>query len=437
MPRLRTGARAAFFRFTPQLCLRKCIASAGLIMRPIFMTGRAQIAVMAMVIGAFNILPAHAVPSCGLEKWLANLNAAANSYVTALGTPNQVATERILRRQMERHSRDQLIRQINEAELGTNKIALESFIVARRHLYDLSRHNWHQMAVRFGNDPRFASQSQAMNAFLRATECDPYAENFLNDTTAERSVLERVQTAVSILAEPPAASIEIDTEPSHFIFDSDNFDDFKAPRYQPKTETIVIPLSPSQNAPVYLGLFTFFVSVSIWIWMRIGIAQRRAVRYPCSVPIVVFDGSVSILSELHDLSQLGAKLESDLTVKPKSQLHVTINKTMRPAVVTWTDQNFIGIKFDNALSEMEMTDILGGFAKRVAASQDITGGFESLVDDVYGTSATTLSDHLARSGADKSAQQHLTENSEIDAITIKNVYASQERPEKDPQEKDT
>jgi hypothetical protein len=180
-------------------------------------------------------------------------------------------------------------------------------------------------------------------------------------------------------------------------FDPNNFDDFRASRYTPKTSTIVIPLSPSQNAPVFLGLFTFIVSASIWVWMRIGIAQRRAMRYPCSLPIVIFDGSVPIIGELTDLSQLGAKLETGLKVGVKSKLLITMNTTRRKAWVAWTNTHFIGIKFEKALTETEMTDLLEGFADQVVAAKETHGGFETLIDDVYGTAVLPLDDDLATS----------------------------------------
>jgi hypothetical protein len=428
LPRQRTGATPPVFRFTPQVCRLICKTLAGSILRPFSVTSAFKLAATVLFLSLFNLLPAYAAPSCGLEKWLTNLNTAANSYVNALGTQNQVSAERAFRQQMQRYSREQLVNQINEAGLGANKAALESFIVARRHLYDLSRDNWGQMATRFGSDPRFTSQSQAMSAFLQATECDPFAEDFLNDAVTKPSALERIQNAVSSLAGASKTPVDLNTAPSTLLFDPDNFDDYRAPRYQPKTDTVVIPLSPSQNAPVYLGLFTFFVSASIWVWMRIGLAQRRAIRYPCNLPIVIFDGSAPILGELRDLSQLGAKLESGLAVKPKSKLLITINKTKRQARVTWTNKHFIGIKFDKALTETEMTDILEGFSAQVSASYEVAGGFETLLDDVYGTSATTLADYLERSGPDLSEQEHLAEDSEIDGIKIKNVYADQNIP---------
>lgn len=423
MPRQRTGATHAIFRFALQLCLRVSFHLASMIVLPFSLTFPAKLTAWVLVFGIFGLLPARAAPSCGLEKWLTNLNAAANSYVRAQGTPNQVSAERVFRQQMERYSRDQLVRQINEAGLGANKAALESFIVARRHLYDLSRDDWGPMAARFGSDPRFTSQSQAMNNFLQATECDPFAEDFLNDTVAKPSALERIQNAVSNLASVSKPPVEVKTAPSPLMFDPNNFDDYRAPRYQPKTDTIVVPLSPSQNAPVYLGLFTFFVSASIWVWMRIGLAQRRAVRYPCNLPIVIFDGSVPILGELRDLSQLGAKLETRLKVKAKSKLLVTINKTKRRARVTWTNQHFVGIKFEKSLSETEMTNILDGFSAQVVASYDAPGGFDALVDEVYGSSATTLTDDLVQLNQNGSEQGNFADDTEIDGIAIKNVYA--------------
>jgi hypothetical protein len=430
LPRQRTGARPPVFRFAPQVCPRKPNDTADAIPPPLSFAFFAKIVSMVLVIGVSSLLSAQAAPSCGLEKWLTNLNAAANSYANALGTPDQVSAERVFRQQMERYSRDQLVNQINEAGLSANKAALESFIVARRHLYDLSRDNWGQMATRYGTDPRFASQSQAMSNFLQETECDPYAEDFLNDTRTKHSVLERIQSAVSSLAEASKTPVEIETVPSTLMFNPDNFDDYRAPRYQPKTDTAVIPLSPSQNAPIYLGLFTFFVSASIWVWMRIGLAQRRAIRYSCTLPIVIFDGGAPILGALRDLSQLGAKLESGLVVKPKSKLLITINETKRQARVIWTNQHFIGLEFDKALSETELTDILKGFSAQVAASHMIAGGFETLLDDVYGSSAITLTDYLTRSGADQSTEHHLAEDSEIDEITIRNVSAPKDAPEK-------
>ncbi|WP_215990672.1 PilZ domain-containing protein [Pacificibacter marinus] len=318
--------------------------------------------------------------------------------------------------------------QINAADLGANKAALESFIVARRHLYDLSQDNWTQMATRFGADPRFASQSQAMSTFLQETECDPFAEDFLNDDLAKPSVLERIRNAASSLTSPSKAPAPTDKALSSLTFDPDNFDAFRAPRYQPKTENITIPISPSQNAPVYLGLFTFFASASIWVWMRVGLAQRRAIRYPCTLPIMIFDGSAPILGELRDLSQIGAKLETSLNVKVKSKLLITMSNTKRQARVTWKNQHFIGIKFEKALSAIEMTDILEVFSARVVAAHETAGGFDALVDDTYGASATKLTDHIAR--IDQIGHEHLglAELNDADKIEINSVFTPQPNP---------
>ncbi|MBU2869037.1 PilZ domain-containing protein [Pacificibacter marinus] len=357
-----------------------------------------------------------------------SLNTAANSYVNAVGTPDQISAERAFRAQMERYSREQLVNQINAADLGTNKAALESFIVARRHLYDMSQGNWTQMATRFGADPRFASQSQAMNTFLQETECDPFAEDSLNDTSTKPSVLERIQNAASRLTPPSKTPAQIEKAPSSLTFDPDNFGAYMAPRYQPKTDNIIIPQSPSQNAPVYLGLFTFFASSSIWVWMRVGLAQRRAIRYPCNLPIVIFDGSAPILGELRDLSQIGAKLETGLNVKIKSKLLITMSNTKRQARVAWKNQHFIGIKFEKALSAIEMTDILDVFSARVVASHEITGGFDALVDEVYGTSATNLAAHMSHMNHIDRAPLDLAELSDADKIEINSVFTPHPNP---------
>lgn len=425
LPSQRTGARATFFRFAPQLCLRGCDAPAETISLSRSLAPTLKLVILSIFMIIFSPLPSNAAPSCGLERWLTSLDTVANAYVNALGTPNQISTERAFRAQMERYSRGQLVNQINAAGLGANKAALESFIVARRHLYDLSQDNWPQMATRFGADPRFTSQSQAMSTFLQKTECDPFAEDFLNDAVAKSSVLERIQNAASSLTTPSKTPAQTESAPSPLMFDPDDFDAFKAPRYQPKSDTIVIPLSPSQNAPVYLGLFTFFVSATIWVWMRVGLAQRRAIRYPCNLPIVVFDGGAPILGELRDLSQIGAKLETGLHVKAKSKLLITMNATKRQARVAWTNQHFIGIKFEKALSALEMTDILEVFSARVVASHEIAGGFDALVDDVYGASATKLSDHIARMNPMDREHLDLAELSDADKIEINNAFTPQ------------
>lgn len=429
MPRQRTGA-IAFVHWTA--LLKRNLLACTLAM-PIWVQFSGKLPILAFILCSLIPFSAHAAPSCGLEKWLTNLNTAANAYVNALGTPDQLSAERAFRAQMERYSRAQLVDQINEADLGANKEALESFIVARRHLYDLSRDDWGQMAERFGRDERFASQSQSMSAFLQGTECDPFAEDFLNKDDTKPSVLKRIEKAISNLTEEPEDTPEEDAEPSPLLFDPDDFEDYRAPRYMPQENTIEIPVSPSQNAPVFLGLFTFVISISIWVWMRIGLAQRRAIRYPCNLPIVVFDGSAPILSELRDLSQLGAKLETGLKLRPRSKLLITMNDTKRRARVAWTNQHFVGITFEQTLSEIEMTDILEVFAARVNASYEVSDGFANLLDEVYGTAATKLSNYLPRSNPEDAADGSLAQDSEVDGIAIKNVYAP-EAPVQDPSE---
>lgn len=379
-----------------------------------------KLMVMALVSGLLMTLPLHAATSCGLEKWLTSLNTTANAYVRAIGTQNQMTAARNFHIQMERYSRAQLVSQINEAGLGANKDALESFITARRYLYDLSKDNWVQMITRFGGDIRFEKQSQSMTTFLQKTECDPFAEDFLNDTVGKKSILQRITTAAASLTTPDVPPVD-DSAASVLTFDPNNFDDFRAARYNPKTPRTVIPLSPSQNAPVFLGLFTFIISASIWVWMRVGIAQRRAMRYPCNLPIVIFDGSVPIIGELTDLSQLGAKLETGLKVRVRAKLLVTMNTTSRKARVTWTNTHFVGIKFEKALTETEMTDLLEGFADQVMAAKETHGGFETLIDDVYGTAASSLADYLATSHVEP--EEASTEDTDFNGITIKNAYA--------------
>lgn len=413
MPRLHTGLLGRAFRaesHVPPVRGTVHATCADLWMPYLLLC---KLPVLILILTLLWALPVQAAPSCGLEKWLANLNTAANAYVSALKSPDQISAERGFRAQMERYTRQQLIDQINEANLGANKNSLESFILARRHLYDLARDDWSEMAARFGGDDRFAKQSQSMTAFLQETECDPFAEDFLNQTTTQKTIRERIQGALTSLTNTPESMTDTQDAPSDLLFDPDDFDDFRAARYTPQQKPSTIPLSPSQNAPIFLGLFTFIVSTSIWVWMQVGIAQRRAIRYPCNLPVVIFDGSAPILGELRDISQRGAKLETGLKVPVKAKIMITINATKCKARVSWTNQHFIGIQFDKHLSEADMEDLLGPFSDQVAAAHEVSGGIETLVDNIYGTSAVKLSDHLSRSGLD----------SEIDGITIKNVYA--------------
>jgi hypothetical protein len=278
------------FLSAQQLCAAQFNRLVAMAFSTVFVGIGSKLTALTFFLSLLYAPPARAAPSCGLENWITHLNVAANTYVNALGTQDQVSAERAFRAQMERYSRKQLVDQINEAGLGANKDALESFILARRHLYDLSRDEWSQMAARFGRDPQFIKQSQSMNAFLQDTECDPFAEDFLSPTETGASVWERLQKGVSKLTSTfDKTPADDDDAQSALTFDPDNFDAFRAERYNTHSKTI--QLSPSVNTPIFLGLFTFVVSASIWVWMRIRIVHRRDERYPCSFPIVIFDGS--------------------------------------------------------------------------------------------------------------------------------------------------
>jgi hypothetical protein len=350
----------------------------------------------------------------------------ANTYVRALDTAEELSAERAFRGQIERYTRAQLLNQIQEAQLGPNKNALMAFISARRHLYDLSQDKWPAMAKRFGTDAKFIKQSRSMIHFLSKTDCDPFANDFLTKDGTSPSLVDRIGNQISKLVEPPARQ----KTQSPLTLDPDNFDGYHAPRYSVEKAPMTLLLSPSQNAPIFLGLFTFVISVIIWTWLRLGNKRRRTIRYPCSFPVVIFDGVTPALGSLLDISQFGAKLETNMDVRKNSKILLTMNQLKRKARVTWTNAHFTGIKFDTSLSEAEMTGLLSDFSDRVAKSKDRPGGFELLLQATYAPSESMRSEYLATlsnvSPLDTTLDGTTSVDGEFNGITVKNAFKTKQ-----------
>lgn len=336
--------------------------------------------------------------SCTLETWVNALNSTANAYVSAIGTPSEPAAVRAFRTEMNRYSRDQLVSQINAAQFGDNSAALKDFVTARRHLLDLSQDNWPQMASRLGADPRFDRQSASIETYFAATDCDPDAEDFLTVSDAESSMLDRLSSGLAGLSdlfsdkEPPQVHLD------PLTFDPDNFEAFTSHATRTASTGPPLTLTQTGNIAFVLGVFTFLLALAVWIWMRYGIAQRRAMRYTCSLPIAIFDGAQPDLGELRDLSQLGAKFETDARLEPRMKIAVTLGPYRRKARVAWMNNHFVGVKFDTALSDDEMAELLGPFAARVAAARETDHKLTDLIEDTYGSAvfaAQSMRDTLA------------------------------------------
>ncbi|WP_170842110.1 PilZ domain-containing protein [Pacificibacter marinus] len=332
-----------------------------------------------------------AAPSCGLESWIIGLNAAANTYISVLGTSEELSAERAFRAQMERYPRDRLVKQIQSAQLGTNKNALNAFISARRHLYNLSKDNWSEMAMRFGTDPLFIQQSKSMANFLLHTHCDPIAEDFLNETNSHASLLKRISTQVAKLIKPtPHASTQSD-----LILKSSTLDRYRSQMGLAQNTTTSTASESSSSMLILLGIFTFVISAAIWFWMRLGIAHRRASRYPCNLPVVIFDGAMPTLGDLRDINPFGAKVETPLNAQINSKLLLTMNKTKRKVRVMWANTHFIGVKFDVPLSEAEITDLLDDFSDSATRSKESSDGFAAFLEETYNLPAQPLTDYLS------------------------------------------
>lgn len=325
----------------------------------------------AALVGAICVaLPnmARADPSCGLEDWLTSLNDSANSYVAALGSASEHEAARQFRTEMERYDRDRLLKQIREADLGQNEKALMDYISSRRHLLDLHAGNWPEMAERYGSDPRFGAQASNLERYLTAVPCDPTAPDHLNAAEEdEQSFMARltggVDEMISLLS--PEEKAEHTPEP----VDPTNFDEFR-PQTSPAQEKNTVALSPSGNVAFVLGIFTFITAITSWVWMRYGIVQRRAIRYPCSLPVIVFDGIVPVIGEYLDISQIGAKIETDLNLSIRQKIKLTCGPVERKAKVIWRNNHFVGVKFDRSLSELEMRSLLGPYAAQIAAERE-------------------------------------------------------------------
>lgn len=278
----------------------------------------------------------------------------------------------MLRGELDRYDRQALLKQINHADLGRNRDALISFIAARQHLLDLHEGNWPEMASRYGKDPRFAQQTGQMEQFLRQTECDPNAPDFLNQGAQQRDGL--FGRLISGVAELSELLPDQDTELADEIETADP-DDFSA--YTPKRSATAQNSPPalpkSGNAAFVLGLFTFLTAITVWIWMRYGIRQRRRKRYPCALPAVIFDGIVPVLGEVLDLSQLGAKIETNLTLKTRQKIRLTIDNVEIKCRVAWKNQHFVGVEFSKPISEHDIEHLLGPFADKVAAEREAMG----------------------------------------------------------------
>lgn len=335
----------------------------------IFRSGLARMAVFGLASLFFVATPAFSAPSCQLESWLNALNDSANTYIKSLGTADELQAARIFRTEMDRYERDKLLKQINEADLGANEQALFDFITSRHHLLDLQRDNWGEMAKRYGADPRFSSQSQSLSHFLSATECDPDAPDFLEADGKQKSTfLRRVREGIKEIVDVVASEDHASSAPTALTFDPENFDEFR-PAVAPPSVAAPVTLSPSGNAAFALGIFTFISAITSWAWMRYGIVQRRATRYPCTLPVVIFDGILPVFGEVLDLSQIGAKLETTLELRDRQKIKLTIGPVVRKARVMWRSNYFIGVKFDKLLTEAEMKYLLGEFAQKISSER--------------------------------------------------------------------
>lgn len=332
--------------------------------------GLLRLCLSALVGLLWAIVPKAALadPSCGLEDWLTSLNTSANSYVAALGSPSEHEAARQFRTEMERYDRDRLLKQIREADLGQNEKALMDYISSRRHLLDLHKENWPEMAERYGSDPRFGIQAGNLERYLNAMPCDPEAPDHLNaEAEDEQSFMARltggVEEMISLLT--PEEEAEHTSEP----VDPTNFDEFR-PQTTPAPEKTAVALSPSGNVAFVLGIFTFITAITSWVWMRYGIVQRRAIRYPCTLPVIIFDGIVPVIGEYLDISQIGAKIETNLNLPLRQKIKLTCGPVERKANVIWRNNHFVGVKFDHSLSELEMRSLLGPFAAQIAAERE-------------------------------------------------------------------
>lgn len=320
-----------------------------------------------------------AAPSCGLENWLVELNASANSYVAALGTTSEPEAARRFRTEMERYPRENLVKQIGAADLGANETALNAFIASRHHLLSLHRDNWGEMAKRYGDDPRFQAQSESLSRFLNSVPCDETAVDFLNAT--ERTtpdLIDRLRAGVTDIAK-----IFSRAEPEELPapLDPENFDEFRPANRKPPALNEAALVKQSGNIAFVLGIFTFLTAILAWSWLRYGILQRRAIRYPCTLPVVIFDGVTTRLGDLLNLSQLGAKLETDLPLNERQRVKLTIGPVTRTARVVWSNEHFVGLKFEKRLSEAELEELLGPFAASVYAQRAVAEWEEDAQSD--------------------------------------------------------
>ncbi|WP_460273351.1 PilZ domain-containing protein [Celeribacter sp. ULVN23_4] len=311
-----------------------------------------------------------AAPSCGLENWLTALNQSANGYISALGTADEHESARRFRSEMERYGRDQLLQQIREADLGTNEQPLLDFITARRYLLNLEQDNWGQMAQRYGQDPRFGAQADSLSRYLSATPCDPDAPDHLNAPDAgDGGMFHRVAEGIEEITELVQALAQTESGKPPPI-DPQNFDEFRmTPHAPPDTAPPKIKLNASGNVAFVLGMFTFITAISVWLWMRYSIVQRRALRYPCALPVVIFDGILPVIGEILDLSQVGCKIESSHALDIRQKVRLTCGPMDRKARVIWCNNHFIGLKFERALNEAEFKTLLGPHAAQVAAER--------------------------------------------------------------------
>ncbi|SFI65796.1 PilZ domain-containing protein [Celeribacter neptunius] len=323
---------------------------------------------LSLILGAPLALPGFAGPSCGLEGWLETLNTSADSYVKALGTAQEHQAARQFRTEMERYGREQLLKQIRAADLGGNESALMAFISSRRHLLELQKDDWPEMAARYGNDPRFNAQSQSLRQYIAGTECDPNAPDFLNGNGGqEQSFADRLSSGVAEITDIVTAVTQGEDETAPIYADPANFDEFRSSMAGQQTvKPPTVELNPSGNAAFVLGLFTFFTAISAWAWMRYGIVQRRATRYPCVLPTVVFDGIMPAVGTMLDVSQIGCKIEIGLDLQIRQKIKITCGPVARKARIVWRNNHFAGVRFDKPLSEVELKELLGEYSKQIA-----------------------------------------------------------------------
>ena len=327
------------------------------------------IILILLALAAFFPRGSAADPSCKLTEWLADIDSAANAYAQTLGTPDQIEAARQLRRNIDLYDRESLVKQIEAGDFGENTQALYAYIESRHHLLTLEQGNGVTGAARYSGDPRFSRQSAALTTYLGAVGCDPNAPDYLSNSGEEPSLLEQARYAASEAFEEIFAPEPEKPEPNPFNFDPNDFDDLQPSLPTPKPRQPIVPETPSSNLAFFLGIFTFFFSSTFWGWLRYGIVQKRSQRHPCLLPVTVISAAGESTAEIHDISQLGGKLDCEEGLTLGGRLEITIGPVTRRARVAWANNHFAGVTFDKILTEAEMKEILGPFADRIARAR--------------------------------------------------------------------